>query len=1510
MSIMNGTVTARADLSPAHHEYLAAHAVSDAVLGAAQVFSAGQVIVFPWRDTAADGSELVTFQKRQWPDPPSGPPPMKYVWEAGRPLHFAAWRPMGPAASEATRTAVIVEGTKQSLAVASYAPPEYAVYGMAGCWGWAHCDLSRFEGRRVIIMLDADAGENLDVYDAGDKLAAKLGLEGAASAEFVPSPAWGKGGIDDYLATVEPARRTQHLAKMLSATAPKPAERRPRVRRGAPDEPDTDGRPLITVNRDRRNVIRDIHAAMRDRWDGRELFSYGGVLTRLRGAVTEPLDKDSFMAWLAEGVATYKYTPAGAASPARWEPCWPDPQTAGAVLSRGDEFAPLNRVAATPFARPDGTICSAPGYDSPTGTVLVPGPDLAGLSVPEMPDRNLAAAAASFLLDEWLGDMPFRDDASRANALAMVLTPFTRGLYPLVPLAVVSGIQPGVGKSMLADCLHLMCLGEPAQPLPWIEDDDDEIRKQILSAFRAGQNFICFDEAHVIGGPALTRAITAVTYADRILGVSKMASFPNQMTWMSLGNQVSANADMARRVYYIEIYPPMPNPQDRDESDFAHPDLRTWTLANRRTLVAAALTVVRAWFAAGQPGASRGSLMGSFERWDKMMSGILAHAGVGGFLGNMAERRAERDTSGGLWADHLIWLRETFGAGAEFTVLDVLVKAQSSGGAWDSPPGRLDNPSEPGFARSLGNAYSRQQDRWFGNFRLHKAGIGHRKVVKWVIEELGGQSLNVSPGPVDNSADPPSKSGGTTEVQNPFGVFPAQAGPAGTAPPGPVLQTPLSPNGNSMQNGVFPGTVMVDYPQNLVPPVPPGHVFPVFPENQESAGSGVHGGVQIRPSHPPVSGSSGQGGSAENKTLPDLGGRDMEGQFSGGVMEGREVGGTPQRVARDVCNDKTRAHTYRNGSSSHPSRPSVPPGPPGGPEFGFDLETADADQLFLRPRGQRPEFVRLAGIIGPSGQPVIGSVPGLLEMFRHAGRIYGHSILSFDGLALAWHHQMDWESFAAKALDTEITARQADPPRSRESGTSADRYTLDAVAERLGVPGKTDELKRLARKHGGYDMIPQDDEEYRSYLHGDLRASRAVRERLPEDDYTRREHVLATIAGRMTLSGFRVDQPLLARRIAEGAERKGRALELLHAGWGLPLGRAVTKGRGEGKHEEWQEFSSPLATTEGRAWFEETVTGRYQVPDPPRTPKSGDLATGADALKPVLNDPRCPADLRAMLTLVAIVTTTRTVYQTASNHLAPDGRVHPRISFRQASGRWSVTDPGLTVFGKRGGKHIERGIFLPDDEDHVLLSCDLSQVDMRSMAGHSQDPGYMAMFEPGRDAHEEIAEQVYGTRKRRHDAKAVGHGWNYGLGPKAMIEDGMDPGMVHGFIAGMESRFPRLIAWREEIRAQGRAGVILDNGFGRRMRCEPSRAYTVAPALMGQGGARDIMCQSLLRLPRELWQYLRVMVHDEIVLSVPRRDADEIARTVQAAMTWTWRNVPILCDMSKPGANWGEISEK
>jgi DNA polymerase-1 len=269
----------------------------------------------------------------------------------------------------------------------------------------------------------------------------------------------------------------------------------------------------------------------------------------------------------------------------------------------------------------------------------------------------------------------------------------------------------------------------------------------------------------------------------------------------------------------------------------------------------------------------------------------------------------------------------------------------------------------------------------------------------------------------------------------------------------------------------------------------------------------------------------------------------------------------------------------------------------------------------------------------------------------------------------------------------------------------------------------------------------------------------------------------------------------------------------------------------------------------------------------------------------------------------------RSIYGTILDHLAGE-RVHPRIDPRQSSGRLSITNPGLTIMGKRGGKHVEREVFLPEPGE-LIIAADMSQIDARAIAAHCQDPEYMAMFDDGKDFHTEVALLIFGDASRRDDAKAITHGWNYGESIKRIAADNqIDIEVVKEFDRGMRERFAQLVTWRDEIRAMAASGAMLDNGFGRMMRPVPERSWTQGPALIGQGCARDLMIEAVLRLPLEIVPMMRAFVHDEIVLSVPEHLVGEVSDAVVEAMTFTWRDVPITGTADAPAPTWGAVYAK
>lgn len=1316
-------------------------------------------ILFPW--TSPDGH--VEYQVR--PDNPTED-------TKGRARKYVFQRDMTPVlwavqVVENPDAVVIIEGTKQCLAGASYAPGNVSVYGMAGIRMWQQDglpipDLHVVDGHEVIVIPDADASENLEVFKSCLELGEALGMEGAASVKFARLAGPAKAGLDDVLSKRPASRRSAWLARLIADAKPKPADRAPKPRKGAgkdQEEPQGD-RVRIIVNTDRFTVINDLTDALLKRWNARELFNHGGVISRRKGTAMSPVDKGSFHDLIQETAQTVNEN--NGADGTTHVFCWPDGAVISATMSRADRFAQLDRVSHAPFVRPDGSIVTEPGYDEATRTILVPDEEFAGLEVPEEPTAEQVAAAREMILTDWLGDFPLDSDADRANLLALILTPAIRGMVPRAPMAVLDGLQMGVGKNLLADSILTVYTGQAAQPMNWVAEPD-ELRKQITSAFRTGAEFFVFDEAHVLEGTALAQALTAETWQDRILGVSTMAYFPNRVTWISLGNNVAVRGDITRRVYRIALRPKYANPQDRKASSFRHPgqsglDLGSWTRKNRRELMIAILTLVRTWFAAGQPMSKRGVSFGSFEAWERITGGIIECAGLPGFLDNLKVWRSESDFDTQYWIGHLRWLRDQFGENA-FKTAEVRNKALADPAEYAAPP-RLDDLSDKAYGKTLGEAYSRIRDRRFDSLWLERAATSHGNVSNWQVHDVDPDAMPV-------------------EIRDP-------------APD----SSPSSP---------------------------------------------------------------------ECDNDPDTAGSDIEAVVT------------------------------------------------------FDLETGDADQLYRR----GADYIRI-GAIARDDQEVVAydtkrAANHVASHITHGKVMTGHNIMAFDlpALVRAGRITMDlihqWAR-EGRIFDTLLAARLLDPPMARDKGVDATRrYDLGALGERYQLGEKlTDISKDLAKRYGGWDNIPIDDSEdgraFKAYMCQDVELSRklyrTLSDRLITDGadagYLVREHRVAAVATQISINGFLVDQPLLAERVGEIQERKRIAFEYLSTEHGLPL--ADAKG---------VPYKSPLASKTGKAAIEKALLD-HGVPKKAlwRTPRSGDLQLSSDAVLHYGREygQRSPG-LREICKAIYRVVSSRSVYETISNSLAPDGRVHPRISFKQATGRWSLTDPGLTVMGKRGGRHVERAVLLPDPGE-VLLSFDLSQVDMRAVAGLSQDAAYIEMLKR-EDPHRELAIALFGGAEFRETAKAIGHGWNYGESLRRISEENeIDPEIVRRFDTSMRERFPRLVEWREEVRALGETGALLDNGFGRKMRPDPQRSHTQSPALMGQGAARDIMMTGILRLPAECLPMLRAQVHDEIVLSVPSGTVPDVSKTVIDALSFTWRGVPILADVSPSGSDWSKCYEK
>ena len=270
-----------------------------------------------------------------------------------------------------------------------------------------------------------------------------------------------------------------------------------------------------------------------------------------------------------------------------------------------------------------------------------------------------------------------------------------------------------------------------------------------------------------------------------------------------------------------------------------------------------------------------------------------------------------------------------------------------------------------------------------------------------------------------------------------------------------------------------------------------------------------------------------------------------------------------------------------------------------------------------------------------------------------------------------------------------------------------------------------------------------------------------------------------------------------------------------------------------------------------------------------------------------------------------------------------NGFVHPSVKTLGArTSRMSIQNPALQTLPK--GDDTVRTAFIPKDEDHVIITSDLDQVEFRMFASLSGDENLITLFNradaTGSDPFTEIGREIYNdptmqrSDKRRNLIKGTVYGRLYGAGvAKQALTAGVAETQMRTVSDAFDTRFPGMAFFQKQIedagvrrfREEGQGYVY--TWTGRRLPCDEDRAYTLVNYLI-QGGAAEVFKSNLIKLDQaDLTELLIVPVHDEIVLNAPRKDAQEIMKVVQECMTTRegWA-VPLTSGIDGPMENWGE----
>ena len=433
-------------------------------------------------------------------------------------------------------------------------------------------------------------------------------------------------------------------------------------------------RPVITVNRDQGVVMAEARGALALVNDPPVLFRKAGHLARIGTddegrMVIMVLNVPAIRAELATWMCWQRETKEGTS------PAGPPTIVVDDLSARADQlgFLPVVRqIVTAPVFAPDGTLETEPGYIASAQVWYEPVDGMAVPPVPVAPTRAQVDAAVSFLLVEYLGQFPLKGPSDWAHIFALMVLPFVREMIEgSTPNHGASAPTPGTGKGKLVTAALLPALGRMLPATPPC-GDETEMRKELNAIFLSGQQVIRFDnlsQEHPMRSPSVSLALTEPLWQVRILGVSLAPTQRLRTIWVMTGNNLTYSQEIARRTVPIlldlaEVAVPAAGPDGAaargadgalvtvpqiradgsaahaerpwQRTGFRHPDLLGWGTQHRGELVAAILTIVRGWLAAGRPPFS-GRPLGSFEEWSRLVGGITEYAGIAGFLDGTSE---------------------------------------------------------------------------------------------------------------------------------------------------------------------------------------------------------------------------------------------------------------------------------------------------------------------------------------------------------------------------------------------------------------------------------------------------------------------------------------------------------------------------------------------------------------------------------------------------------------------------------------------------------------------------------------------------------------------------------------------------------------------------------------------------------------------------------------------------------------------------------------------------------
>jgi DNA polymerase-1 len=423
-----------------------------------------------------------------------------------------------------------------------------------------------------------------------------------------------------------------------------------------------------------------------------------------------------------------------------------------------------------------------------------------------------------------------------------------------------------------------------------------------------------------------------------------------------------------------------------------------------------------------------------------------------------------------------------------------------------------------------------------------------------------------------------------------------------------------------------------------------------------------------------------------------------------------------------------------------------------------------------------------------------------------------------------------------------------------------------------------------------------------------LRLWKRLRPQLAQDRlvtvYETLERPLPAVLAPMERAGIKIDPDMLSRLSGDFAQRM---LQYESEAYGL-AGREFNIG-------------SPKQ-------LGDILFGELNLPGGAKT-KTGAWSTDATILEDLAEQHNLPAKVLEWRQLSKLRSTYTEALREAVN---PDTkRIHTTyVLASTTTGRLSSNDPNLQNIPIRTeeGRRI-RDAFIAE-KDHLLVSADYSQIELRLLAHVANIPQLKQAFADGVDIHARTASEMFGVpvegmpKEIRSQAKAINFGIIYGISAFGLARNlGIGRDEAGAYIKRYFERFPGIRDYMEETKAFARANGYVKTLFGRRIwvpgiksKNPSERSFAERQSINAplQGAAADIIRRAMARLPGAmndagLKARMLLQVHDELVFEAPKAEAERLCALAQDVMEAApapavQLDVPLTVE-AKAGPTWG-----